>query len=103
MGEQRRTPGRYGIEGRETSHLETWLNTHPEREYVVHLELPDPQLMEIASDAQGRIWVNSFTPGPLFCLHPGTGTVTSYVTSQGSERSGLYRLLVTSAGDALSG
>jgi virginiamycin B lyase len=63
---------------------------------------PDPHalLMEIASDAQGSIWVTPFTPGLLFRLRPGTGTFTSYVAPvQGSERSVLYGLLVTPAGE----
>lgn len=63
---------------------------------------PDPHalLMEIASDTQGSIWVTSFTPGLLFRLHPGTGTFTSYLApAQGSERSALYGLLVTKAGE----
>ncbi len=57
-------------------------------------------LMEIASDAQGCIWVTSFTPRLLFRLDPGTGIVTSYVApAQGNERSALYGLLVTGAGE----
>jgi streptogramin lyase len=63
---------------------------------------PDPHalLMEIASDTQGSIWVTSFTPGLLFRLHPGTSTFTSYLApAQGSERSALYGLLVTPAGE----
>lgn len=65
------------------------------------LTAPSPQvlLMEIASDAQGTIWVTSFTPGLLFCLHPARGTFTSYLApAQGSTRSTLYGLLVTPSG-----
>ncbi len=38
---QNRRPGRYGIDEIEASRLETWPNAHPERDYVVHLELPE--------------------------------------------------------------
>ena len=41
MNEQSRTPGRYGIDEIEASHLETWPNAHSERDYVVHLEIPE--------------------------------------------------------------
>ncbi len=41
MNEQHRTPGRYGIDEIETSQLEGWPNSHAERDYVVHLEIPE--------------------------------------------------------------
>ncbi len=41
MNEQHRTPGRYGIDEIETSQLENWPNPHTERDYVVHLEIPE--------------------------------------------------------------
>lgn len=41
MDEQSRIPGRYGIDEIGTSHLEIWPNSHPERDYVVHLEMPE--------------------------------------------------------------
>ena len=41
MDEQSRTPGRYGIDEIETSQLEAWPNAHVERDYVVHLEIPE--------------------------------------------------------------
>jgi len=41
MDEQMRTPGRYGIDEIEASQLERWPNTHTERDYVVHLEIPE--------------------------------------------------------------
>ncbi|TMD68945.1 MAG: NADPH-dependent 7-cyano-7-deazaguanine reductase QueF [Chloroflexi bacterium] len=39
--QQHRTPGRYGIDEIEANRLERWSNAHPERDYVVHLELPE--------------------------------------------------------------
>ena len=39
--EQKRTPGRYGLDEIEGSHLEIWPNAHPERDYVVHMEIPE--------------------------------------------------------------
>ncbi len=41
MNEQHRTPGRYGRDEIETSQLESWPNPHAERDYVVHLEIPE--------------------------------------------------------------
>ena len=41
MNKQHRTPGRYGIDEIETSQLENWPNPHVERDYVVHLEIPE--------------------------------------------------------------
>ncbi len=41
MNEQNRTPGRYGIDEIETSRLEIWPNAHPEKDYIVHLEIPE--------------------------------------------------------------
>jgi 7-cyano-7-deazaguanine reductase len=41
MDEQSRTPGRYGRDEIEASHLERWPNAHAERDYVVHLEIPE--------------------------------------------------------------
>jgi 7-cyano-7-deazaguanine reductase len=41
MEKQIRTPGRYGIEEIEASQLETWPNSHPERDYIVHMEIPE--------------------------------------------------------------
>src|ERR1700694_4060040 len=41
MEKQTRTPGRYGIDEIEASQLEAWPNAHPERDYVIHLEIPE--------------------------------------------------------------
>jgi 7-cyano-7-deazaguanine reductase len=41
MEKQTRTPGRYGIEEIEGSQLEAWPNSHPGRDYVTHLEIPE--------------------------------------------------------------
>ncbi|OLE34928.1 MAG: NADPH-dependent 7-cyano-7-deazaguanine reductase QueF [Ktedonobacter sp. 13_1_20CM_3_54_15] len=41
MDEQSRTPGRYGRDEIEASQLERWPNAHVERDYVVHLEIPE--------------------------------------------------------------
>ena len=41
MDEHDRAPGRYGIDEIEASQLETWPNAHRQRDYVVHLELPE--------------------------------------------------------------
>ncbi len=38
---QTRTPGRYGIEEIESSQLEAWPNSNPERDYVAHFEIPE--------------------------------------------------------------
>jgi len=38
---QTRIPGRYGIEEIETSQLEAWPNSNPERDYVAHMEIPE--------------------------------------------------------------
>jgi len=39
--QQNRVPGRYGIEEIETNQLEIWPNAHAQRDYVVHLEIPE--------------------------------------------------------------
>ena len=36
-----RIPGRYGTDEIEASQLERWPNSNPERDYVVHMELPE--------------------------------------------------------------
>jgi 7-cyano-7-deazaguanine reductase len=41
MEKQTRRPGRYGIEESEASQLETWPNSHSERDYVIHMEIPE--------------------------------------------------------------
>jgi len=41
MNEQHRTPGWYGMDEIETSQLEGWPNPHTERDYIVHLEIPE--------------------------------------------------------------
>ena len=41
MDTQTRTPGSYGIEEIESSQLEAWPNSHPERDYVAHMEIPE--------------------------------------------------------------
>lgn len=41
MDTQTRTPGRYGIEEIESSQLEAWANSNPERDYVAHMEIPE--------------------------------------------------------------
>jgi 7-cyano-7-deazaguanine reductase len=38
---QTRISGKYGIEEIETSQLEAWPNSNPERDYVAHLEIPE--------------------------------------------------------------
>jgi 7-cyano-7-deazaguanine reductase len=38
---QTRISGRYGIEEIETSQLEAWPNSNPERDYVAHMEIPE--------------------------------------------------------------
>jgi 7-cyano-7-deazaguanine reductase len=38
---QNRIPGRYGMDEIEKSQLEGWPNAYPERDYVVHLEIPE--------------------------------------------------------------
>ncbi len=38
---QTRIPGKYGIEEIETSQLEAWPNSNPERDYVSHMEIPE--------------------------------------------------------------
>ncbi len=57
-------------------------------------------LMEIASDAQGTIWVTSFNAGLLLRLDPHSGTFTSYYASfTGTGTGGLYGLVVTPIGE----
>jgi virginiamycin B lyase len=57
---------------------------------------PEAQLMEIASAPDGTIWATAFTPGLLLRLDPRTGSFTSYYAPfTGSDKSGLYGLLVT--------
>jgi len=41
MDTQTRTPGRYGTEEIESSELEAWPNSNPERDYVAHMEIPE--------------------------------------------------------------
>jgi 7-cyano-7-deazaguanine reductase len=41
MEEKNRAPARYGIDEIEASQLERWPNAHTERDYVVHLEIPE--------------------------------------------------------------
>jgi 7-cyano-7-deazaguanine reductase len=41
MDEKNRIPGRYGIDEIEASQLERWPNPHRERDYVIHLEIPE--------------------------------------------------------------
>jgi len=61
---------------------------------------PDGQLMEIASAPDGMIWATAFTPGLLLRLDPRTGNFTSYnAPFTGSDKSGLYGLLITPGGD----
>ena len=36
-----RTPGIYGLEEIATSQLEAWPNAKPERDYVIHMEIPE--------------------------------------------------------------
>ncbi|HET8852353.1 MAG TPA: hypothetical protein VFN02_07495, partial [Ktedonobacteraceae bacterium] len=61
---------------------------------------PEAQLMEIASAPDGTIWATAFTPGLLLRLDPRTGSFTLYYAPfTGSDKSGLYGLLVTPAGE----
>jgi len=42
MDEQsQRIPGRYGTEEIESSQLEIWPNSHPQRDYIIHMEIPE--------------------------------------------------------------
>ena len=41
MDGHKRVPGRYGAEEIEASELEIWPNAHTERDYLVHLEIPE--------------------------------------------------------------
>lgn len=36
-----RIPGKYGIDEVESSQLEAWPNSNPERDYITHLEIPE--------------------------------------------------------------
>ena len=57
-------------------------------------------LMEIASDAQGNIWVTSFSGGLLLRLDPHTSVFTSYYAPFSSPGTGgLYGLVVTPTGE----
>src|SRR3989454_12493014 len=38
---QNRIPGKYGTEEIESSQLETWPNSNPERDYIAHFEIPE--------------------------------------------------------------
>lgn len=38
---QNRTPGKYGTEEIESSQLEAWPNSNPERDYIAHFEIPE--------------------------------------------------------------
>jgi len=61
---------------------------------------PEAQLMEIASAPDGTIWATAFTPGLLLRLDPRIGGFTSYnAPFTGSDKSGLYGLLVTPTGE----
>jgi len=56
--------------------------------------------MEIVSDAQGNIWVTSFSAGLLLRLDPRTGTFTPYYAPfTGPGTGGLYGLIVTPTGE----
>ncbi|MBX5455956.1 MAG: NADPH-dependent 7-cyano-7-deazaguanine reductase QueF [Thermogemmatispora sp.] len=39
--QQTRVPGRYGLDEIAANRLEAWPNPNPERDYVVHLEIPE--------------------------------------------------------------
>ncbi len=41
MPEQDRIPGRYGSDEIAANKLEPWPNSHPERDYVTHFEIPE--------------------------------------------------------------
>lgn len=41
MQEEQRVPGTYGLEEIRANRLEPWPNPHPERDYVVHFEIPE--------------------------------------------------------------
>ena len=36
-----REPGRYGLDEIAQNHLEAWPNSHPQRDYIVHFEIPE--------------------------------------------------------------
>ncbi len=38
---QNRIPGKYGTEEIESSQLEAWPNSNPERDYIAHFEIPE--------------------------------------------------------------
>jgi len=41
MQDSQRIPGRYGLDEIKANRLEPWPNPHPERDYVVHFEIPE--------------------------------------------------------------
>jgi 7-cyano-7-deazaguanine reductase len=41
MQEEQRVPGRYGLDEIAANRLESWPNPHPERDYIVHFEIPE--------------------------------------------------------------
>ncbi|HLX38947.1 MAG TPA: hypothetical protein VKR42_00350 [Ktedonobacteraceae bacterium] len=63
-------------------------------------QLPNNQLMEIASDAHGMIWATSFSDGLLLSLDPVTGTFTPYYAPfTGNQAGGLYGLFISKTGE----
>ena len=39
--EQQRTPGRYGLDEIQANCLEAWPNSHQDRDYIAHFEIPE--------------------------------------------------------------
>jgi 7-cyano-7-deazaguanine reductase len=48
-----RIPGRYGLDEIEESQLEVWPNDYPERDCVVHMEMP-----EFTCLCSVRVWLS---------------------------------------------
>ena len=61
---------------------------------------PPAQLMEIASDMHGTIWITSFNGGLLLSFNPHTGTFTPYYAPFAANgAAGLYGLTITPTGE----
>ena len=61
---------------------------------------PPAQLMEIASDMHGTIWITSFNGGLLLSFNPHTGTFTPYhAPFAANGAAGLYGLTITPTGE----
>lgn len=57
-------------------------------------------LMEVTSDAQGTIWITSFSSGLLLSFNPRTDTFKSYhATIKGEGAGGIYGVIATTDGE----